>query len=120
MYHAIVFVRVFFSNRTRVRFSTFEIHCLEGKLTFGDPLQDSGVVAARDGHLSCPAHHNNMCSSISVNKWTSVLNHLSNFHHPAPSRQLEARCSHEGGLDVILVPYEGKVIVPYAEKLNVT
>ena len=24
--------------------STFEDHCLEGKLTFGDPLLDSGVV----------------------------------------------------------------------------
>ena len=31
-----------------VALSTFEIHCLEGKLTFGDPLLDSGVVGARD------------------------------------------------------------------------
>ena len=29
-------------NRTRV--GTFENHCLEGKLTFGDPFFDSGVV----------------------------------------------------------------------------
>ena len=27
--------------------STFEIHCLEGKLTFGDPFLDSGVARAR-------------------------------------------------------------------------
>ena len=31
-------------TRVRTRFGTFENHCLEGKLTFGDPFLDSGVV----------------------------------------------------------------------------
>ena len=30
--------------------STFEIHCLAGEFTFGDPFQDSGVVVALFGN----------------------------------------------------------------------
>ena len=30
--------------------STFENHCLEGKLTFGDPFFDSGTAAERGGN----------------------------------------------------------------------
>ena len=29
------------------KLSLFEINCLEGKMTFGDPFEDSGVVVAR-------------------------------------------------------------------------
>ena len=29
--------------------STFKNHCIEGKLTFGDPFLDSGVVGIRVG-----------------------------------------------------------------------
>ena len=43
-FHARVFEGVN-ENRTHLSaVSAFEIHCLAGKLTFGDPFQDSGVV----------------------------------------------------------------------------
>ena len=37
-----------FLNRVRTRLLTFENHCLEEELTFGNPFQDSGVVGFRD------------------------------------------------------------------------
>jgi len=44
VHHAGVFEGVNHLHRVRTRFLTFENHCLAGKLTVGDPFQDSGVA----------------------------------------------------------------------------
>ena len=49
--HARVFARVIFSKPYQGTVSTFVDHGLEGKLTFGDPFQDSSV-AGGGGRLS--------------------------------------------------------------------
>jgi hypothetical protein len=48
-------------NLTYVRFWLLETTALEGKLTFGDPLLDSGVVSPRDGLNSTPISIQKCC-----------------------------------------------------------
>jgi len=54
-YHAREFEGVNPSNASCEQQETFETHCFEGKLTFGDPFEDSGVVGFRKG-VGCEAH----------------------------------------------------------------
>jgi hypothetical protein len=42
-----------FLNRMWIRYLTFENSCRQGKLTFGDLFEDSGVVLVSTGHVRC-------------------------------------------------------------------
>ena len=44
--------------------STFETHCLEGKLTFGDPFVDSGVVHSTPPGKECIIRIMRKCKDI--------------------------------------------------------
>jgi len=51
VYHARVFEGVNENRPYPDTVSTLENHCLAGELNFGDPFQDSGVVAPHPGRI---------------------------------------------------------------------